>query len=127
VAGFLNSLQLDGLSHRHSIARFKHLRETWNRQWFAALIALPHERLPNVRGLAAIAKKCGQTPPQVAIAWILRDSWGISALIGARTFEQLDDSLDPLKNLNFSQDELNEIRGWMGRKAGHGFYEDYKS
>ena len=32
-----------------------------------------------------------------------------SALIGARTVEQLDDSLDAVKNLEFSQAELAQI------------------
>jgi len=32
-----------------------------------------------------------------------------SALIGARTVDQLDDSLDALENLEFGADELREI------------------
>ena len=32
-----------------------------------------------------------------------------SALIGARTVEQLDDSLDALKNASFSDEELRNI------------------
>jgi L-glyceraldehyde 3-phosphate reductase len=45
----------------------------------------------------------------MVIAWVLRDSWVPPALIGGRTVEQLDDSLNALKNLDFSQDELKEI------------------
>ncbi|MCY1378010.1 L-glyceraldehyde 3-phosphate reductase [compost metagenome] len=45
----------------------------------------------------------------MAIAWVLRDPRVTSALIGARTVEQLDDSLDALKNLSFSKEELKEI------------------
>jgi L-glyceraldehyde 3-phosphate reductase len=45
----------------------------------------------------------------MAIAWILRDPRVTSALIGARTVQQLDDSLDALKNLTFDAGELQEI------------------
>jgi len=70
---------------------------------------LSEKNLKNVRGLAAIAKKRGQTLPQMAIAWVLRDARVTSALIGARTVAQLDDSLDATKNLEFSAEELKEI------------------
>jgi L-glyceraldehyde 3-phosphate reductase len=45
----------------------------------------------------------------MAIAWTLRDSRVTSALIGARNVAQLDDSLDAVKNLNFTTEELAEI------------------
>src|SRR5262249_36655558 len=70
---------------------------------------LSEENLKNVRGLAAIAKKRGQTLPQMAIAWVRRDARVTSALIGARNVAQLDNSLDATKNLEFSQQELKEI------------------
>jgi len=70
---------------------------------------LSEENLRNVRSLAAIAKKRGQSLAQMAIAWVLRDSRVTSALIGARSVAQLEDSLDAVKNLAFSQAELEEI------------------
>jgi len=45
----------------------------------------------------------------MAIAWVLRDKKVTSALIGARNVEQLDNSLDALKNLQFTSAELAEI------------------
>jgi L-glyceraldehyde 3-phosphate reductase len=45
----------------------------------------------------------------MAIAWALRDARVSSALIGARTVEQLDNSLDAVKNLAFSPEELAAI------------------
>ena len=45
----------------------------------------------------------------MAIAWVLRDPRVTSALIGARSVAQLDDSLDALKNTGFSADELARI------------------
>jgi L-glyceraldehyde 3-phosphate reductase len=45
----------------------------------------------------------------MAIAWVLRDKRVTSALIGARNVEQLDNSLDALNRLQFTNEELNEI------------------
>jgi L-glyceraldehyde 3-phosphate reductase len=45
----------------------------------------------------------------MAIAWVLRDPRVTSALIGARTVEQLDDSLAALDRLDFSDEELSAI------------------
>ena len=50
--------------------------------------------------LNEIARQRGQTLAQMAIAWVLRDKRVTSALIGARNVEQLDDSLDAVKNLD---------------------------
>jgi L-glyceraldehyde 3-phosphate reductase len=59
--------------------------------------------------LNAIAEARGQTLPQMAIAWVLRDSRVTSALIGARTVDQLADSLKCLNQLTFTKEELTEI------------------
>jgi aryl-alcohol dehydrogenase-like predicted oxidoreductase len=42
----------------------------------------------------------------MALAWVLRDPRVTSALIGARTVAQLEDSLAALNNLGFSPEEL---------------------
>ena len=70
---------------------------------------LSEENLIRVRALNEIAASRGQTLAQLAIAWVLRDQRVTSALIGARNVEQLDNSLDALKNLNFTPAELSEI------------------
>jgi L-glyceraldehyde 3-phosphate reductase len=70
---------------------------------------LNEENLKQVRALNEIAKGRGQTLAQMAIAWVLRDQRVTSALIGARNVEQLDDSLDALKRLDFTPGELAEI------------------
>ncbi|MFT4111830.1 L-glyceraldehyde 3-phosphate reductase [Silvibacterium sp.] len=67
------------------------------------------ENLKRIRALSNIAKKRGQTLAQMAIAWTLRDPRVTSALIGARNVEQLDNSLDALKKLKFTDAELKEI------------------
>ena len=70
---------------------------------------LSEENLRNVRNLANIAKRRGQSLAQMAIAWVLRDGRVTSALIGAHSVAQLDESLDAMKNLDFSTTELEEI------------------
>ncbi len=68
--------------------------------------------IERVRALNAIAGRRGQTLAQMAIAWVLRDPRVTSALIGARTVEQLDNSLDAVNGLAFSAEELAEIDGY---------------
>jgi L-glyceraldehyde 3-phosphate reductase len=70
---------------------------------------LSDENLARIRALDAIARRRGQTLAQMAIAWVLRDPRVTSALIGARTVEQLDNSLDAVNRLDFSSEELAEI------------------
>ena len=65
--------------------------------------------LARMRALNAIAQRRGQSLAQMALAWVLRDPRITSALIGARTVAQLDDSLDAVRNLAFSAEELAEI------------------
>src|SRR6202166_459834 len=70
---------------------------------------LSEENLKRVHALNDIAAGRGQTLAQMAIAWVLRDKRVTSALIGARDVKQLDDSLDAVKNLQFTEAELQEI------------------
>ena len=70
---------------------------------------LSEDNLGRVRALNEMAKERGQTLAQMAIAWVLRDQRVTSALIGARNVEQLDDSLDAVKKMAFSEAELQEI------------------
>jgi L-glyceraldehyde 3-phosphate reductase len=70
---------------------------------------LSEENLDRVRALNKIAEGRGQTLAQMAIAWVLRDKRVTSALIGARDVKQLDDSLEAVKNLQFTDAELHEI------------------
>jgi len=70
---------------------------------------LSEDNLKRVRALNEIARGRGQSLAQMAIAWVLRDKRVTSALIGARNVEQLDNSLDALKQLQFTKAELEEI------------------
>jgi L-glyceraldehyde 3-phosphate reductase len=67
------------------------------------------ETVEKIRALNEIAGRRGQTLPQMALAWTLRDSRVTSALIGASSVGQLEDNVAALDNLDFSDDELAEI------------------
>jgi L-glyceraldehyde 3-phosphate reductase len=70
---------------------------------------LSEENLERVRQLAVIAANRGQSLPQMAIAWVLRQPGMTSALLGASSIKQLDENLAALNNLDFDDDELAEI------------------
>jgi L-glyceraldehyde 3-phosphate reductase len=70
---------------------------------------LNDDNIKRVHALNEIAKGRGQSLAQMAIAWVLRDKRVTTALIGARNVEQLDNSLDAVKKLDFTEAELNEI------------------
>jgi len=76
--------------------------------WFNKEFLNP-ENLRRVKALNEIAKERGQSLAQMAIAWVLRDKRVTSALIGAHSVEQLDNSLDATKRLQFTDAELKEI------------------
>ncbi len=67
------------------------------------------DNIRRIKALNDIAAKRGQTLAQMAIAWVLRDPRITSALVGARTVEQLADTLKSLDNLAFSDQELADI------------------
>lgn len=65
--------------------------------------------LEHIRKLNDLAGQRGQTLAQMALAWILRDSRVTSALVGASSVRQLENSLSALNNLEFSAAELELI------------------
>jgi L-glyceraldehyde 3-phosphate reductase len=84
---------------------------------------LSEDNLKRVRALNDIAQTRGQSLAQMAIAWVLRDKRVTSALIGARNIEQLDNSLDALHKLQFTDAELQAI----DRHATDGNIDIWKS
>jgi L-glyceraldehyde 3-phosphate reductase len=70
---------------------------------------LTEQTLAKVRALREIASRRGQTLAQMALAWVLRNARVTSALIGASSVEQLEDNVSALDNLDFADDELDEI------------------
>ncbi len=97
--GMLTTKYLEGVPERSRAAEGTFLSTDF----------LTEENLARVRALNEIAQGRGQSLPQMAVAWVLRDPRVTTALVGARTVEQLEDSLGALDNLDFTADELAEI------------------
>jgi L-glyceraldehyde 3-phosphate reductase len=70
---------------------------------------LTQEIIQKVRRLNELAQQRGQDMAQMALAWILKDQRMTSLIIGASKAEQVIDSLQSLKNYQFTNDELNTI------------------
>jgi L-glyceraldehyde 3-phosphate reductase len=98
--GMLTDKYLDGVpAESRAAGGGSSLRREW----------LTDDNLRQIRVLNEVARDRGQSLAQMAIAWTLRDRRVTSALIGARTVEQLDENLDALRRLDFSADELEAI------------------
>jgi L-glyceraldehyde 3-phosphate reductase len=70
---------------------------------------LSDANLGRIRALNEIAERRGQTLAQMAVAWTLRDPRVTSALVGASSVAQLEDTASALENLRFDDEELREI------------------
>jgi L-glyceraldehyde 3-phosphate reductase len=101
--GLLTNRYLNGIPEDSRAAAGKSL----------ATSQLSDENLRRIRGLKDIAESRGQTLAQLAISWVLREQIKgtpvTSALIGASSVAQLEDSLAAAENLEFSIDELKRI------------------
>jgi L-glyceraldehyde 3-phosphate reductase len=101
--GMLTDRYLHGIPVDSRAAKARFLSES----------AITQDKLDRVRGLNGIAADRGQSLAQKAIAWILRDqpkgSPVTSALVGASSVGQLEDSLAAINNLDFSAEELSAI------------------
>ncbi|MBT2549151.1 L-glyceraldehyde 3-phosphate reductase [Arthrobacter sp. ISL-65] len=101
--GMLTDRYLNGVPADSRAAKARFLSES----------SLTEDKLDRVRGLNAIAAGRGQSLAQMAIAWILRDQPKgppvTSALVGASSVRQLEDSLAAINNLEFSGEELTAI------------------
>ena len=101
--GMLTDRYLNGIPADSRAAKDRFLSED----------AITEEKLDRIRGLNRIAEGRGQSLAQMAVAWILRDqpkgSPVTSALVGASSVRQLEDTLSAINNLAFTADELNAI------------------
>jgi L-glyceraldehyde 3-phosphate reductase len=70
---------------------------------------LSEQNLSRVRALAELAKRRGQSLPQLALAWCLRDPRVTSVVAGASSPRQVEENVGALKNLSFSAEELADI------------------
>jgi L-glyceraldehyde 3-phosphate reductase len=67
------------------------------------------EKLVKARALNELAQARSQSLAQMALSWVLRHPGMTSVLIGASKVSQIEDAVEALKNLTFSQDELERI------------------
>src|SRR3712207_4374941 len=101
--GMLTDRYLNGVPADSRAAKARSLAED----------SITEEKLDRIRGLHRIAENRGQSLAQMAVAWVLRDqptaSPVTSALVGASSVQQLEDTLAAINHLEFSEDELNDI------------------
>ena len=97
--GLLTNKYLDGIPEDSRVRRGLH---------FSQGIITP-ENLERVRALNAIAAGRGQSLAQLAIAWILRDPRVTSALVGASSVAQLENTFAALQRADFDDSELAQI------------------
>jgi L-glyceraldehyde 3-phosphate reductase len=67
------------------------------------------QALEKIRALNELAQRRGQSLPQLALAWTLRDPRITSTLVGVSSMEQLEANVATLDNLELSDDQLAEI------------------
>jgi L-glyceraldehyde 3-phosphate reductase len=71
--------------------------------------AVTEDLVGRLRALDEVAKSRGQTLAQLALAWTLRGGRVTSALVGASSARQIEDSVGAIANLDFEADELARI------------------
>jgi L-glyceraldehyde 3-phosphate reductase len=71
--------------------------------------AVTEDLVGRLRALDDLAKSRGQSLAQMALAWVLRGGRVTSALVGASSPQQLADSVEAVRNLDFDADELARI------------------
>ncbi|MGV9994467.1 L-glyceraldehyde 3-phosphate reductase [Streptomyces sp. NPDC003374] len=76
---------------------------------FLSSDAVTGELVGRLRALDGIAKSRGQSLAQLALAWVLRGGRVTSALVGASSPGQLEDSVAAVRNLDFDDEELARI------------------
>lgn len=97
--GMLTSKYLKGIPEGSRATQGKSLKSEF----------LTEETLNAIRALNAMAEQRGQTLAQMALAWVLRKGRLTTALIGASRAEQVRDCAAVVKNMDFTEAELQEI------------------
>ncbi|MCC8144943.1 MAG: aldo/keto reductase [Bacteroidales bacterium] len=71
---------------------------------------LTEDVLNKIRKLSEIAAQRNQSLAEMALAWLLKDDFVCSVIVGASSKEQLGRNLNALKNVSFSEKELAAIQ-----------------
>lgn len=99
--GLLTDRYLNGIPEDSRIAHGGHLKKE----------ALTEKRLQQIKALNEIALRRGQTLAEMALAWILKDDYVTSVIIGSSSVNQLEKNLKALDSAPFSAEELEEMEG----------------
>ena len=97
--GLLTDRYLNGIPEDSRIAHGGHLKKE----------SLTETTLKRIQALNAIAQRRGQTLAEMALAWILKDDYVTSVIVGASSTAQLEKNLKALESASFTQEELKEI------------------
>ena len=97
--GLLTDRYLNGIPDDSRIAHGGHLKKE----------ALTEKRLQQIKALNEIALRRGQTLAEMALAWILKDDYVTSVIIGSSSVNQLEKNLKALDSAPFSAEELEEM------------------
>jgi L-glyceraldehyde 3-phosphate reductase len=81
---------------------------------FLKAAEITEEKLDKIRKLNQIATSRNQTLAQMALSWLLKDKRITTVLIGASSVQQLDNNIDTLNKLDFTNEELNAIEKILG-------------
>ena len=73
------------------------------------------EKIEIISKLNEVARSRGQKLAHMALSWLLKDERVTSVLIGASKPEQITDSIEALKNTQFSAEELDLIDGILAQ------------
>ena len=97
--GLLTDRYLNGIPEDSRSAHGGHLKKE----------ALTESTLQRIRALNEIAQRRGQTLAEMALAWILKDDFVTSVIVGASSTGQLEKNLKALQSAPFTKEELEEI------------------
>ena len=100
--GFLTNKYLGGIPDGSRAARAE--------QIYLNADQITQDKIAKVQQLNDIATARGQSLAQMALAWVLSNPAVTSSIIGASKVSQIEDCVQALDNLEFSQDELQQIR-----------------
>lgn len=97
--GLLTDRYLNGIPEDSRIAHGGHLKKE----------ALTETTLRRISALNDIAHRRGQSLAEMALAWILKDDYVTSVIVGASSTGQLEKNLKALQSAPFTKEELEEI------------------
>lgn len=102
--GVLTDKYINGVPKDSRAARNMFLKES----------SITEDVISKVEKLNEIANARGQSLAQMALSWVLRKNRVTSVLIGASRPEQIEDNVQILKHLEFTEKELEDIEEALG-------------